>query len=66
MDFADAILVHLAGREGVTDIFTIDDDDFETCRIAGRRRFRIVPGRGRAAETLDGVARGVAGAERLM
>ena len=45
MDFADATLVHLAEREGLTDIFTIDHDDFETYRIAGRRRFRIVPGR---------------------
>ena len=47
MDFADATLVHLAEREGLTDIFTIDHDDFETYRIAGRRRFRIVHGRGR-------------------
>ena len=47
MDFADATLVHLAEREGLADIFTIDHDDFETYRIAGRRRFRIVPARGR-------------------
>jgi len=26
-------------------ILTIDHDDFETYRIHGRRRFRIVPGR---------------------
>jgi predicted nucleic acid-binding protein len=45
MDFADATLVHLAGREGLSVIFTIDHDDFETYRIGGRRPFRIVPGR---------------------
>jgi uncharacterized protein len=45
MDFADATLVHLARRESLTTVFTIDHDDFETYRIDGRRRFRIVPGR---------------------
>jgi predicted nucleic acid-binding protein len=45
MDFADATLVHLARRESLTTVFTIDHDDFETYRIEGRRRFRIVPGR---------------------
>jgi len=46
MDFADATLVHLAQRESISLIFTIDHDDFETYRIEGRRRFRIVPSRG--------------------
>ena len=45
MDFADASLVHLARREALSTVFTIDHDDFETYRIDGRRRFRIVPGR---------------------
>jgi predicted nucleic acid-binding protein len=45
MDFADATLVHLARRESLVTIFTIDHDDFETYRIEGRRRFRIVPDR---------------------
>lgn len=45
MDFADATLVHLAQRESLTEILTIDHDDFETYRIEGRRRFRIVPDR---------------------
>jgi len=45
MDFADATLVHLAKRESLATIFTIDHDDFETYRIEGRRRFRIVPDR---------------------
>jgi uncharacterized protein len=42
MDFADATLVHLAHRESITRIFTIDAD-FETFRIDGRRRFTVVP-----------------------
>jgi uncharacterized protein len=46
MDFADATLVHMAQREGLSRIFTIDHDDFETYRIEGRRRFRIMPRRG--------------------
>ena len=45
MDFADATLVHLAKREGLVTIFTVDHDDFETYRIEGKRRFRIVPDR---------------------
>lgn len=45
MDFADASLVHLAQRESLNTVFTIDHDDFETYRIGSRRRFRIVPGR---------------------
>ena len=45
MDFADATLVHLAERESLTSVFTVDHDDFETYRIGHRRRFRIVPGR---------------------
>jgi len=43
MDFADASLVHIAGRESLGLVFTIDRADFETYRWAGRRRFRIVP-----------------------
>ena len=45
MDFADATLVHLARRERLNTVFTVDHDDFETYRIEGRKRFRIVPGR---------------------
>jgi len=45
MDFADATLVHLARREDLATVFTIDHDDFETYRIDGKRRFRIVPQR---------------------
>jgi predicted nucleic acid-binding protein len=30
MDFADATLVHLAGREALSIVFTVDYADFET------------------------------------
>ena len=43
MDFADATLVHLAKRESLSTIFTVDHADFETYRIDGRRRFRVLP-----------------------
>ena len=43
MDFADATLVHLARRESLSTIFTVDHSDFETYRIEGRRRFRVLP-----------------------
>ena len=45
MVFADATLVHLARREGLSTIFTVDHNDFETYRIEGKRRFRILPPR---------------------
>ncbi len=45
MDFADATLVHLAKRESLTAIFTINHDAFKTYRIDGKRQFRIVPSR---------------------
>lgn len=43
MDFADATLVYLAEREALSTVFTVDRADFETYRIDGRRRFRILP-----------------------
>ena len=45
MDFADATLVHIANRESVSLILTIDHDDFETYRLAGNKRFSIRPHR---------------------
>lgn len=45
MDFADATLVHLAQRESLSTIFTIDHDDFETYRVDGRKRLRVLPPR---------------------
>lgn len=43
MDFADATLVYLARREGLSTVFTVDHADFNTYRIHGRKRFRILP-----------------------
>lgn len=43
MDFADATLVYLAKREKLTTMFTVDHADFDTYRIEGRRRFRVIP-----------------------
>jgi len=43
MDFADATLVYLAKRESLPTILTVDHADFETYRVEGRRRFRILP-----------------------
>jgi hypothetical protein len=45
MDFADATLVHLAARERLTTILTIDHDDFSTYRLPRRKKFTILPGR---------------------
>jgi hypothetical protein len=45
MDFADATLVHVAEREGIGTILTVDHSDFETYRIGRRAKFRILPGR---------------------
>jgi predicted nucleic acid-binding protein len=43
MDFADATLVYVAGRDGLTTVFTVDRADFETYRIEGRRKLRLLP-----------------------
>lgn len=45
MDFADATLVHVAERESISTILTIDHDDFETYRFGRNRKFRILPAR---------------------
>lgn len=45
MDFADATLVHLAARESLSLILTVDHDDFETYRVGGCKKFTILPGR---------------------
>ena len=47
MDFAEATLVHLAARESISLILTVDHDDFETYRIGGRKKFTILPARRR-------------------
>jgi uncharacterized protein len=43
MDFADATLVYLAKRESLSMILTVDQADFATYRIEGKRQFRVVP-----------------------
>jgi uncharacterized protein len=47
MDFADATLVHVAAREHLSVILTIDHDDFETYRLPGRKKFTVLPRRPR-------------------
>jgi predicted nucleic acid-binding protein len=48
MNFADATMVHLAARERLSVILTVDHDDFETYRINGRKKFTILPPRPRS------------------
>jgi uncharacterized protein len=43
MDFADATLVYLARRESLSVVLTVDQADFATYRIEGKRQFRVVP-----------------------
>jgi uncharacterized protein len=43
MDFADATLVHLARRESISTILTVDHSGFQTYCIEGRRKFRVLP-----------------------
>lgn len=45
MDFADATLVHLAARERISLILSVDHNDFETYRLPGRKKFTILPTR---------------------
>ena len=40
---ADAAIVHLADREGLETIFTLDKRDFAVYRSGKNRRFRIIP-----------------------
>lgn len=43
MDFPDATLVHVAARERLSLILTIDRDDFSTYRLPKRKKFTILP-----------------------
>jgi len=43
MDFADATLVYLAKRESLSVILSVDQGDFATYRIEGKRQFRVLP-----------------------
>jgi predicted nucleic acid-binding protein len=42
-DLADAVLVHLAERENIRTIFTLDQRDFSVYRYKTNRRFKIIP-----------------------
>lgn len=43
IQLADASLVHLANREGIETIFTLDRRDFSVLRLARGRKFQLVP-----------------------
>ena len=43
IQLADASLVHLANREGVETIFTLDRRDFSVLRLARGKKFRVIP-----------------------
>ena len=43
IDFADAALIWLANESGCRKILTVDEADFNVYRMAGNRRFDIVP-----------------------
>ena len=40
---ADAALIHLAEREGLDSIFTLDRRDFSVYRLTGGRSIQIIP-----------------------
>jgi predicted nucleic acid-binding protein len=42
---ADAALIHLAARDGLDTIFTLDQRDFSVYRLPRGRSFRILPNR---------------------
>lgn len=43
IQLADASLVHLANREGIDTVFTLDRRDFAVLRLTGGKRFRVIP-----------------------
>jgi predicted nucleic acid-binding protein len=43
LQLADASLVHLANREGIETMFTLDRRDFSILRLARGRKFRLIP-----------------------
>ena len=43
MQLADAALVHIAARDGLDTIFTLDQRDFSVYRLPKGRAFRIIP-----------------------
>ena len=43
IQLADASLVHLANREGIESIFTLDRRDFGVLRLAHGKKLRLIP-----------------------
>ena len=43
IQLADASLVHLANRESIESIFTLDRRDFSVLRLARGRKLRVIP-----------------------
>jgi len=43
IQLADASLVHLANREGIETIFTLDRRDFSVLRLARGKKIRVIP-----------------------
>jgi hypothetical protein len=43
MDFADATLVHIAQRDGIRQVFTLDRRDFSVYRLAHGQSIVIIP-----------------------
>jgi len=43
MDFADATLVHVANRENIRTVFTLDRRDFSVYRMTRGRTFTVIP-----------------------
>ena len=43
IQLADASLVHLANREGIDTVFTLDRRDFAVLRSATGKKFRVIP-----------------------
>ena len=43
IQLADAALVHLANREGIEIMFTLDRRDFGVLRLARGKKFRLIP-----------------------
>jgi predicted nucleic acid-binding protein len=41
MDFVDATLVHVAEREQIFSVFTVDQADFSAYRLRGKKSFRL-------------------------
>lgn len=43
IQLADASLAHLANREGIETVFTLDRRDFGVLRMARGKKFRVIP-----------------------